>query len=349
MDLMPRLEEILAAVRAEFAPDPRESIFELELAEDGDAAVVVGVTSEAAAAEALQHRLGRIEARRPIRVKVVRLPLAEEPLPHALCVTSVAPMQSGPFVSDPYVSQTVAGHRLLVYREHGRWLQCRSEDGYLGWIHRGYLRRVDESEARGWESGTDGQSCMSLEAVAIGDDGRPRTALPWGAMVIRLDDGRVRLPDGREARVEGELVPESERRRRFPLEGERVVETAQRWCGVPYVWGGITRAGVDCSGLAQAVYRTHGLQLPRDSDLQARVGRPVEPGVDFSDLRPGDLLYFVEEAGRISHVAISMGGPRVIHASLGNGGVGMNDLTGDSGFEEELRRLFVCARRVIPT
>jgi gamma-D-glutamyl-L-lysine dipeptidyl-peptidase len=171
-------------------------------------------------------------------------------------------------------------------------------------------------------------------------------SLPWGARVVRLDDGTVRLPDGTMARVEGKLVADSEREEWFPLRGESVVSTAEQWHGAPYMWGGVTRAGVDCSGLVQAVYRTHGVQLPRDSDQQARVGAPTEPGPDFEELEAGDLLFFAEEEGRVSHVAISRGGPRIIHASLANGGVAINDLTGDTGFEEELRRIFVCARRI---
>jgi gamma-D-glutamyl-L-lysine dipeptidyl-peptidase len=347
MGLIESLEEAVAAVRLEFAADPREAIFEVDVLEDGAAVSVVGVTSEPAAAEALQRRVGRIEEDRPVSVEVVRLPLAEEGLTHAICSSSIAPMLSGPFVSDPHVSQTVLGHRLLVYREHGRWLQCRASDGYLGWIHRGYLHRVDELEARRWEAGDDGELCTSLGARVVDDGGTVLARLPWGARVVRLEDGTVRLPEGTVAWVEGDLVSDAHREERFPLRGERVVETAGRWYGAPYVWGGVTRAGVDCSGLVQAIYRTHGLQLPRDSDQQARVGQLVEPGDDFTALRPGDLLYFAEEAGRISHVALSRGGPGIIHASIGNGGVSTNDLTGDNGFEHELRRLFVCARRVV--
>ena len=349
MGLTEQLSVIIAAVRGELAPDVRTSVFEVEVAEDGDAVVIVGATSEPAAAEALERRIGSLDAGRPVRVEIARLPFGDDPAPHALVTSAVAPMQAGPYVSDAHVSQTLLGHRLMVLREHGRWLQCRAADGYLGWIHRGYVKRVGEMEARQWEAGADGEMCVSLGARIVGDDGHAVLRLPWGARVTGLGDGVVRLPDGREGRVEGTLVAESERERRFPARGEEVVATARRWMGAPYVWGGITWAGVDCSGLVQVVMRTHGIELPRDSDLQAQVGEPLEPGRDFSGLRPGDLLYFAEEAGRITHVALSMGGSRILHASIGNGGVDTNDLNGDSGFEEELRRLFVCARRVLPS
>ena len=349
MGLIESIERVLAAIRTEFAVDPRTSIFDVDLVEDGDALVVVGATSEPAAAEALQRRIGVLEVERPVRVEIARLPLEEVDEPHAVCTSSVAPMLASPCVSDAHVSQTVLGHRLLVYREYGRWLQCRSSDGYLGWVHRGYLRRMSEARARAWELGEDGVACVSLGAQLVAADGVGPIGLPWGARVVDLRDGRVRLPGGEVGRVEGELCPESEQERRFPAEGSRVVATAERWVGAPYVWGGVTPAGVDCSGLVQAVYRTHGIELPRDSDQQAGVGAVVEPGRGFGALEPGDLLYFSEEAVRISHVAISVGGSRIVHAAIGNGGVGFNDLCGDSHLEQELASLFVCARRVFPS
>src|SRR5690606_14967403 len=123
---------------------------------------------------------------------------------------------------------------------------------------------------------------------------------------------------------------------------------ALRWLGSPYLWGGITPAGVDCSGLTQSVFRIHGIPLPRDSDQQAGMGEPLP--IDTPDsLHPGDLLFFEERRGRISHVAISMGGFRIVHSAVGNGGVARNDLASGSAYEKELRSILVAARRITAT
>jgi cell wall-associated NlpC family hydrolase len=165
--------------------------------------------------------------------------------------------------------------------------------------------------------------------------------------VVRESGEVVRLPDGRSGRPRGELVPAALRPVAFPADGAAAAETARRWLGAPYLWGGITYGGVDCSGLVQSVWKLHGRMIPRDSDQQSRFGEAVDPGPDFENLQPGDLCFFAEEPGRVTHVVMSTGGPEIIHASLGNGGVARNTLTGRRSYERELRRLFHNARRVL--
>jgi len=90
-----------------------------------------------------------------------------------------------------------------------------------------------------------------------------------------------------------------------------LVQTANRFIGIPYVWGGETTAGFDCSGLTMTVYRLNGLQLPRSAREQFGVGKPVKR----DDLKPGDLVFFATTGkGRVSHVGIYNGDGSFIHA-----------------------------------
>jgi gamma-D-glutamyl-L-lysine dipeptidyl-peptidase len=341
------LAGLIESVRAEFAPDPRLAVFEVTAAAENGVVVLAGATSEPRAAEELMRRAATLEGLGEVRDAVQRLPeCADDELVHAVVSAALAPMLAGPRVAETQVSQVVLGSHLVILRRSGRWLQCRSDDGYIGWIHAGYLALTDETAARAWEMGAGGEPWISLGAELL-EGGETVVRLPWGARVVRGPDGRARLPDGRVGEVAGEGVPAGARPLAFPSDGDAVCETASRWLGVPYLWGGLTFGGVDCSGFVQSVYRLHGLIIPRDSDQQSHAGSAVDPGDDFYDLLPGDLLFFAEDAGRVTHVALSTGGPRIIHASLGNGGVARNLLNGRRSYERELRRLFVSARRYL--
>jgi len=97
----------------------------------------------------------------------------------------------------------------------------------------------------------------------------------------------------------------------LPALRKSLVETARSYLGVPYLWGGTTDQGFDCSGLAMAVYQLNGLRLPRSSGAQFDAGRTV--GSD--DLQPGDLVFFAMAGrGRVSHVGIYTGDGFFIHA-----------------------------------
>ena len=109
----------------------------------------------------------------------------------------------------------------------------------------------------------------------------------------------------------------------------RVLNTADKYVGVPYVWGGNTPNGFDCSGFTKYVFARNGVTLPRTSREQSRVGDGVP--LDFGAMRAGDLLLFAEPGEAISHVAIYVGSGRIIHASSAMGGVNYLDLDGSYG------------------
>jgi gamma-D-glutamyl-L-lysine dipeptidyl-peptidase len=120
----------------------------------------------------------------------------------------------------------------------------------------------------------------------------------------------VTLPDGREAIADpADLAPAEPDYRGTAA---AVLDTARGFLDTPYLWGGMTQEGIDCSGLTQIAYRVHGYTIPRDADEQfTRLGRAVEPDA----LQPGDLLFFGPTPDRVTHVMLYAGGDRVIHAS----------------------------------
>lgn len=135
------------------------------------------------------------------------------------------------------------------------------------------------------------------------------------------------------------ILPDVRNERSGSSEGSNsIVSTARTFIGVPYVYGGTSRGGIDCSGFVGAVYRRNGVDLPRTAAEQASCGR----WVPRSELRPGDLLFFrTGRSSRISHVGIYIGDGQMIHASSGSGHVRTDSLS-----KAYYQRTFATARRI---
>ena len=265
----------------------------------------------------------------------------------ALTRSAVLPMRARPDVRAEQTSQEVLGSVVAVLERDTEWAKVRGEDGYVGWVSVGGLFPCDDERAEAWRQGIDGKPAIALDGVRLETSDGAVMRLPWGAR-IAVTAALATLPDGRSGRLtEGRWVEEEELPRHFAPEGEALVRTAREWLGTPYLWGGRTLWGADCSGLIQACFRLHGSSLPRDSYQQARVGEPIEPGADFSRLDPGDLVFFrASDSEHIVHAAISLGGPEIVHAAMTNGCVAVNNLVGSVGIERSLARRAVAARRV---
>jgi cell wall-associated NlpC family hydrolase len=113
-------------------------------------------------------------------------------------------------------------------------------------------------------------------------------------------------------------LPETIEQKRATL-----IEDSMRMIGVPYLWGGASGNGIDCSGFARLLHRWLGIEIPRDADMQCDAAKPVELPFEV-----GDLLFFSDGEGKrqITHVGVSLGGWRMIHSSRGNNGVYIDDV-----------------------
>ena len=128
-------------------------------------------------------------------------------------------------------------------------------------------------------------------------------------------------PAGR--RGQAGVVRELEDRRHAYRSGDekRLARVVDGYLGIPYLWGGTTRAGMDCSAMARAIFReAYGLELPRTSRQMYRLGTAVPRG---KELRPGDLVFFriADSGSGISHVGVYLGAGQFAHASASRGGV----------------------------
>jgi cell wall-associated NlpC family hydrolase len=334
-----RLARALDDARRRWVPDHRLGVFDVTTAKQGTA-LAGSTTSREALAE-----LRRIGAEAGLAVDVGLLP--DESVSDcgtAVVTAAVAPLLDQPAVLAPRVSEALHGEPLALLQRRGDWLHVRAADGYVAWVHVGYLRLGTEDWMEDWLSRATARS-LGCELEHQGT----RLRLPIGARLAlppsRGATGQVETADGRLARVSSGVVqalPELQAEAR----ATDASALALRWFGgAPYAWGGRTEWGVDCSGLAQAAYAARGVTLPRDSDQQFTVGREIPPAPAGEGYEKGDLLFFAER-GRVSHVALWAGAGRIVHSTLSCGGVVSENFLADVPRLQRLRDQVVGVRRV---
>lgn len=237
--------------------------------------------------------------------------------------TNLTSLHAAPSFLAEQVTQALNGVMLEELKEQGKWVFVRQADGYLAWTYRPYLSPqpvppvthwVVEPVSPLWNAPSAGSGLVSRILGGTGIAVRE----------TRAGFGRLDLPGGlcgwldlAHLRPVTDLPADEAGRR------ETIVADAFRYLGVPYLWGGCTANGIDCSGLAQLAHRLSGMRLPRDADMQFETGQPVE-----FPFQPGDLVFFGEgeDNQRITHVGISLGGWKLIHSSRARNGVYTDDI-----------------------
>jgi cell wall-associated NlpC family hydrolase len=221
----------------------------------------------------------------------------------------------------PLSSELYFGTELEVLDDEKRWVFTRQTDGYLGWAYRPYLNEgltpavthlvlVPSTELRAEPN----DSSEVLTRVVSGT----------GVTLAETFDGWSRVSTNKPGWIlSSHLRAWSELPKTIEDKRKTLIEDSMRMIGTPYLWGGTSGNGIDCSGFVRLLHHWIGIEIPRDADMQCNAAKPVKPPFEI-----GDLLFFGESDSdrHITHVGMSLGGWKMIHSSRSRNGVYIDDV-----------------------
>jgi len=322
-------ENLLSAeieeVKSNYAPDKRVAIFDISANKSGDAIVLKGESNLPEAVNTLMEKLNGADIAFIDSIQL--LPGKDiQGKTNGLINNSVSNLRSNPKHSAELATQATLGTPVKIYKKEGDWFLIQTPDKYLSWVDSGGLTELSDEQFNAWKTKpkiiytkTYGHSYFENNRSTIVAD------LVAGSVLELLKTSDtfyfVSYPDGRLA-----YVPKDEAEvydvwlEELNGSKEALVATSKTLMGVPYLWGGTSTKGVDCSGFTKTIYFLNGMVIPRDASQQIHTGKEVDVNRNFENLEKGDLLFFGRKATdsikeKVVHVGMWIGNNEFIHAS----------------------------------
>lgn len=309
---------ILRDVEKKFAPDPHMAIFRVSVETDADSITLSGEVDQLAAKTAAIEAVQRTGAKTIDRITV----LPDERLGEkkwGIATLSVASGREEPDHKAELGTQILMGRTVRLWKRTRHWFYVQSPDGYLSWIESGSFVPCTKIHADAWTNAP----LLIVTAFEERVVEKPRadsesvSDVVMGDLLKQTSEKKnwfsVELPDGRR----GFLPKKAAQDYRAWIQSRRataenIEKTARMFLGRPYLWGGNSPKGLDCSGFCKLTFLMNGIELNRNASEQVRQGVEVPLDPEFSRLKKGDLLFFGwgrDYAGPewITHVAIYLG------------------------------------------
>lgn len=352
------LNSLLEELRPAYAPDDRVEWWKVTAVEEGEAVVIKGEVTSRLAYDAILEEVG---ARFPgVKIEMTLLPRDDNgALVNGLVNNSVIHLRREPSSKTELVTQSLLGTPIRILKSEGSKSLIQVPDGYIGWVNSEEVHALDREELAAYKA-ADKLIFNAQYGMAFSEPDKgsiPVSDLVIGNIVCKVSEvtgfTQVKYPDGRLGWVNSnELVPAREIFFKTTL-GENLVKTAKQYNGIPYLWGGASSKDIDCSGLISNVYYLNGMQLPRDADMQALIGRELTTEFVSDGLEAGDLLFFGTKASEgqeedVTHVAMYIGDGEYIHSAGYRERVGINSMDSTrENFIERYPEIFVRAVRIL--
>ena len=351
-DKVDSAREILAQVKQKYVPDSRTGIFEISIRSDNKKFILKGETDNPEAKKALHAQLSDNLIIDHINV----LPdSALGSLRFGIVNNSVGNLRSDPEHASELVSQALLGTVLKVLKKEREWFLVQTPDQYIAWIDSGAFVLKNKEGLSSWNENekiifthpfgfiySDHKKTKPVSDLVIGNIVEIKKRLNEHYEVV-LPDGRSGFVPVNQAVLYNEWVNRN-------VDKEFLVEFSRQFLGVPYLWGGTSIKGVDCSGFTKNIYFMYGINLPRDASQQIQIGETIDHQRKFDLLQKGDLLFFGKPATdstteKVVHVGMWIGNMEYIHAS---GRVRINSMDpGQSNFDLYNYNRYLRTKRII--
>lgn len=220
---------------------------------------------------------------------------------------SLIPVRKEPSERSEMVTQVLFGEHFQIVGEMVGWSQIKlAWDGYEGWIDSKMITPVNARTYKRLESKPFGITGDILSLVPVGDE--------QNLMLVAGSSLPVWRPYLKQFSVNGDTYKSTGEVFYGKLKNPReiLISQALKYFNAPYLWGGRSPFGIDCSGFTQILYKMIGIRIPRDASQQVKTGTPLS---FVDETLPGDLAFFDDEEGNIVHVGIIWKRNKIIHAS----------------------------------
>ena len=356
--LLAELQNVSDTIKTRYAPDKRVALFDVNFENANNVIIASGITDSKEAYQKLVTSLKALEIDFINNIRVLPDTVVG-PKMFAVAKNSVINIRSAPKHSAELGTQGLLGMSLKILDKEGDFYRIQTPDSYISWVDKGGIQKMNKTEFDTWNASKKvifTKNFGYVYATRNSNAGIISDITLGGLLIYLSEDERfyaVKYPDNRTGFIrknEG-FIYENWLEQLQPSQ-ENIETIAKKMDGFPYLWGGTSSKGIDCSGFTKMVYLMNGFVIPRDASQQINAGKTVDTDLTFKNLEKGDLLFFGTKATeikkqRVVHVGIWLGNNKMefIHAS---GNVHMSSMNPTrSNYDEFNKNRYLGSKRYL--